>query len=226
MTEITPEVQPEVVSEPTPAPNPVAEAAKKVTVKDLLASIKAGGGLKILKERPVDLTLPSGEGVVAITVRELTKAQYDKLLEITSKDMPEVPMIEQKYTQARRDPLTGQVKPAGSYFEPNPSDPSYIQATQQWFNDCAVLFGLFASAEDFGLNLALTGEELEKHIEEQIATISDNFPTPTLLDIAYEASLVNRGIPIAEQLIGAVEAHRAAQALAEAESDLPIGMTD
>jgi hypothetical protein len=210
-----------------PSHDPVVEAAKKLTVKDLLTSLKSGGSLKVLKERPVDLTLPSGDGVVALTVTELTKAQYDKLLEVTSKEMPQVPMIEQKYTTARRDPVTGQVKPAGSYFEPNPSDPAYIQATQHWFNNCAVLFGLFAASKDFGFDLTLTGEALEQHLQEQMGIITSNFPTPTLLDIAYEASLVNRGIPIAEQLIAAVEAHRAAFALEAAEADMnALGMTD
>jgi len=221
MTETT------VQETPVQTPDPVAETVKKLTVKDLLTSLKTGGSLKVLRERPVDLTLPSGDGIVVLTVTELTKAQYDKFMEITAKEMPQVPMIEQKYTTARRDPVTGQVKPAGSYLEPNPQDPAYIQATQHWFNNCAVLFGLFAAAKDFGLDLTLTGEALEQHLQEQVSVITSNFPTPTLLDIAYEASLVNRGIPIAEQLIAAVEAHRAALALDQAEADMQsLGITN
>lgn len=200
---------------PVDAPTPPTQEAiikavvEKVNLKQLLASLGKEGGLKILKERTVMLTMPNGAAIVEMLVKELTKDQYDKLLAHTTAAMPEVPMISQHYTVARRDPLTGAVKPSGTYDEPNSSDPQYIAATQRWFNDCAVLFGLFAAADEFSLNLSLKGEALTEHLDEQVEKIANIFPVPTLLDIAYEASLVNRGIPIAEQLIGAVESHRA-----------------
>ena len=93
-------------------------------------------------------------------------------------------------------------------MEANPEDPSYTQATQRWFNDSAVLFGLFAAADDFDFDLGKSGDELATHVTEQIERVTTAFSTPTLLDIAYEASHVNRGIPMAEQLISVVEAHR------------------
>ena len=210
MSESTAELIPVAVA-PTETPEvlpPVQVAATKLNLRELLNSIGKEGAVKILKERPVTLWLPDGSQS-PLTVKELTKNQYDKLLVYTTRDMPDVPMIEQRYTLARRDPLTGVVKPAGSYSEQNPNDPHYIAATQRWFNDTAVLFGLFAAAADFGIDLTLKGVDLMAHLDEIVAEISNNLPTPTLLDIAYEASLVNRGIPIAEQLIGAVEAHRA-----------------
>ena len=203
---------------------PIQAAAAKVSVKDLLDSIHKGGKLQILKERKVNLFLPDGDSVVEMTVKVLTKTQYDKLLALNMRSMPEVPMIEQKYTQARRNPLNGEIKPAGSYMEPNPSDPAYIAASQRWFNDAAVLFGLFAAADDFGFDLTLESPELDHHIDEQLSSINKAFPTTTLLDISYEASLVNRGVPIAEQLIAAVESARAARQLEEV--DGAFGGTD
>lgn len=212
-------MEPTLPETTVPTPQPVKEAAAKISVKDLLESI-GKGSMRILKERPVDLHLPDGETVIEMKVYELTKNQYDKLLVYTTQNLPDVPTIEQKYTQARRNPLNGEIKPAGSYFEPNPNDPSYIAATQRWFNNSAVLFGMFASAQEFGFNLDLEGEELHAHIEEQMGNVNRMFPTPTLLDIAYEAAIVNRGIPVAEQLIGAVEQHRSMARMEALEREL------
>lgn len=186
--------------------DPVKEAASRVNLRDILASIGKDGGIKFLKERRFALTV-DGENpaIVELTVRELTKHIYDKLLDLTTANMPQVPTLAQNYTTARRDPLTGAVKPAGTYEEPNPSDPHYIAATQKWFSNSAVMFGIFASAPEWGLNLSLSGEEFESHLHELVNYVYERFPVPVLLDIAYEAAQVNRGIPIAEQLISLVE---------------------
>ena len=210
---------PEVVV--APVESPIQIAAEKVNLRQLLDSLGKAGGLRILKEREIALHMPNGEAVVDMRVKELTKDQYDKLLVYTTRDMPEVPMISQHYTMARRDPVTGAIKPSGTYLEPNPSDTQYVAATQRWFNDSAVLFGLFAAAEEFGINLSLRGDELSFHLDDMVDKISKAFPTPTLLDIAYESALVNRGIPIAEQLIGAVEQSRMQTELPDFNEELP-----
>ena len=192
--------------------DPIKAAAKKLTIKELMASLGGVAGTKILKEREITLHMPAGEEV-GLTVKELTKSQYDLLISMTSMDLPQVPMLDQNYTTARRDPLTGAIKPAGIYKEPNPNDPGYQSATQSWFNDSCILLGLLCAAEDFGVDLSLPEPERGEAISAKLEELGKSFPTPTLLDIAVEAALINRGIPLAEQLLSAVQTQQALNAL-------------
>jgi len=214
-TETTPiqEIPAEVPAVPV---DPVVAVAKKLTIKELLAQLGKDGGTKILKERPIILYLPSGEEVDMV-VKELTKNQYDYLISRTTRDMPQVPMLDQHYTTARRDPLTGVVKPAGVYQEPNPNDQGYVAATQAWFNDSAIEFGLFCAAKEFGIDLSLPEPERGEQLDAIIENLNKTFPTPTLLDIAVQAALINRGIPLAEQLLAAVQSQQAMELLGSIE---------
>ena len=203
---------------PAPAPR------KKVNIKELMSSSLLDEINLLQKDK---LTLPLKDDTdLEITVRQLTKREYDAYNKRVSRSMPVVPLIEQHYTVARRNPVTGEIKPAGVYREPNPQDAGYLQESQDWFNESCVWFCIFAAGDDFELDVNKPEEELDQDLQKIYNWLAEKFPTPSILELSYAAARVNRGIHVAEQLIGAVDKQRNQAELRELISELNAGVTE
>lgn len=189
-------------SQPTPEVIAAKEKAK-LTIKELLERMKDNPVLLLQHE---NVTMPVSEDEeLQVCVWQLTKHHYDLLNRRISKTMPVVPYIEQHYTVARRNPTTGEVKPAGTYKEPNPQDPSYIEETQQWFNEACVWLAIFSAAGDLGIDLTLPEDKLDEQLDDIYQNLSKKFSTPSLLSLAIKAAEVNRGLQLADQLLASLQ---------------------
>ena len=170
----------------------VEKVMKTINIKDFLAMSKAERPSALIS-KTVKLKL-TDEVEVAVEVRQLTANEVGLFNRRILGNMPQAPLIEQTTTQASRDPVTGKVKPAGTYKETNPSDPGYIKEMEIWFNNAAIWLALFSAHEALDLDMQ------DESFDEKFDSIQDELPPSSLMAIALAASEVNPGLPIADEI--------------------------
>ncbi len=173
------------------------KAIKRISIADFLKMAKEDRPI-ILKEELVELSLGE-DTILTVRVKQLTKSQTDSLSQRVIHSMPKVPTIDQVYSQAHKDPLSGKVRPAGSYAEPNPQDPTYLRETELWFNECAVWMGIYSAHEDIGVDPEADDANY------QFSKLSEEYPPQMLMSISVAAARVNRGLHIAEELLSQLQ---------------------
>lgn len=197
----------------------VEQVAKKLSIKEFLALPKDQRP-KVLKEKTLSVSTQDGTEI-ELTVRQLTKAEVGVYNTRILSNMPTVPTIEHTTMQAAKDPKTGQVRPAGTYREPNPSDPVYLRAMDVWLNEACVLLALCSAHES--MDVEIDSEEFDALAED----IGTTFGPESLMSIAFAAAQVNPGLHVSEQIM-AQYYRQAASALAfgDMEGVLGDGATD
>ena len=206
---------------PQATPEPVPQ--KRIGIKELLEKAKYEP-ISYLKSKEITLELKDNT-IVVLNIKQLSKLEYDLLHKQIKKSMPDVPFIEQNYTSARKNPVTGEIKPAGVYKEANPSDPHYLQESQEWFNESCIWMAIYSCSADFGYKLSTMSEsDREDQLGAKFDQLAEMFTTPTLLNLAVEVAQLNRGINLAEQLLSAVSQQHdyesAQELLAEVQAEM------
>lgn len=169
-----------------------AATHKILSIKDFLA-LPDNERPRLLKEETVTVPVSTGMDITVI-VKQLSKSLADHYQRRISDAMPDVPMIEHQVRTAQKNP-DGTIKPAGSYKEPNPRDPSYLRNMELWFNDACTWLVVYCIADSLEIDVN------DPRIDAAYAQISEMFPPDSLLNLGAVAAKVNPGLPIAEQIM-------------------------
>lgn len=165
---------------------------KILSIKDFLA-LPEDQRPKLLKEETV--TVPVNSGMeISVVVKQLSKSVADHYQRRVSDAMPDVPMIEHQVRTAQKNP-DGTVKPAGTYKEANPKDPSYLRNMELWFNDACTWLVIYCIADSLEIDVN------DPKIDAAYTQLSEMFPPDSLLNLGAVAAKNNPGLPIAEQIM-------------------------
>jgi hypothetical protein len=150
---------------------------------------------KILLEKEV--FLETEDIKLTLTVRQLTKAQYEIFNKRIQGESPQIPLVDVLYTQAHRDPSNpNKIRPAGTYKERDEKDPNYQKEVGEWFTSSCIMLAVFSAAESLGIN----PDDLDA-VNDTYRDLSFDMPGPSLLEFAVGAAEVNPGVSIAEELM-------------------------
>ena len=167
--------------------------AKNLTIAEFFA-LKEGDRPKLLKTETV--SIPTADKTnIKMAVRQLTKKEVDSFNRRILNTMPDVPVIEQVFTQARKDPQSGKIYPAGTYKEPNPGDPAYLRQTEMWLNDACLWLALYSSVDNLGVELDTDA------FDNKFDEFAELFPPTSLISLAVAAASVNKGLYIADEIL-------------------------
>lgn len=171
----------------------MTEIKNAISISDFL-SLPKGKRPRVLKEHGFALLIEDAE--FALTVRQLTKAEHDSLSKRINALRPPVPLVDQVYTIAHRDPAAPvKIRPAGTYKEPSDKDPAYLSSVEDWFTAACIWMGIYSAHESLQIDLS-DPDAIDAKYEEIIGSL----PPSCLYDLALQSAFVNPGLTIAEEL--------------------------